>query len=260
MLLRAVEKSCPDERAGVLVDYRGNLVVMEFSEMRYETICERDDLGRLVYKYGFTFGMVIDVNVVLHYCNSCQFDNQFHITQKCIPYYDDILGRTKKPIRPNGRKLERYVYDIFRHIYTITPVSYQGNTIPRSRSMPCRGAKPTLAESNPNHLRVEAIITDRCNWAPVRNNRESTVATAATACETLLENSRRLVESHGGVLLAAKDVEKDASGVCGKDVNTAYGVTNTNTAHGVTNANTLYGLKDTDKIICEVREGRSREE
>ena len=60
--------------------------------------------------------------------------------------------------------------------------------------------------------------------------------------------------------MAAKDVEKDASGVCGKDVNTAYGVTNTNTAHGVTNANTLYGLKDTDKIICEVREGRSREE
>ena len=254
MLLRAVEKSCPDERAGVLVDYRGNLVVMEFSEMRYETICERDDLGRLVYKYGFTFDMVIDVNVVLHYCNSCQFDNQFHITQKCIPYYDDILGRTKKPIRPNGRKLERYVYDIFRHIYTITPVSYQGNTIPRSRSMPCRGAKPTLAESNPNHLRVEAIITDRCNWAPVRNNRESTVATAVTACEMLLENSRRLVESHGGVLLAAKDVE----GVCGKDVEEVCG----KDASGVCgrNANTAYGPKDTDKIICEVREGRNREE
>ena len=97
MLLKAIEKSCPDERAGVLVDYKGNLVVMEFSEMRYETICERDLYGHLVFRYGFTFDMLIRTEVVQHYCNPCQFNNQFHITHKCIPYYDEILGRTKKP-------------------------------------------------------------------------------------------------------------------------------------------------------------------
>ena len=168
MLLKAIEKSCPDERAGVLVDYKGNLVVMEFSEMRYETICERDLYGHLVFRYGFTFDMLIRTEVVQHYCNPCQFNNQFPITHKCIPYYDEILRRTKKPIRPNGRKLERYVYDIFRHVYTVTPVNFQGDSIPRSRSMPCRGAKLVQAESNPIHLHVEGIVIDRSEWAPVR--------------------------------------------------------------------------------------------
>ena len=49
--------------------------------------------------------------------------HRFHVTTKSIPYYDEILGRTKKPIRPNGRKLERYIYDIFRHIYTTTIIT-----------------------------------------------------------------------------------------------------------------------------------------
>lgn len=52
--------------------------------------------------------------------------NRFHVTTKCIPYYDPIMGRTKKPIRPNGRKLERYIYDIFRHIYTTPPMTEEG--------------------------------------------------------------------------------------------------------------------------------------
>lgn len=208
VLLKAIEKSCPDERAGVLVDYKGNLVVMEFSEMRYETICERDLYGHLVFRYGFTFDMLIRTEVVQHYCNPCQFNNQFHITHKCIPYYDEILGRTKKPIRPNGRKLERYVYDIFRHVYTVTPVNFQGDSIPRSRSMPCRGAKLVQAESNPNHLHVEAIVIDRSEWAPVRNGKESSVATAATACETLLENGARWVERNGG------RVEQEEKALC----------------------------------------------
>ena len=57
--------------------------------------------------------------------------HRFHVTTKSIPYYDEILGRTKKPIRPNGRKLERYIYDIFRHIYTTTRIKDEGEEMKR---------------------------------------------------------------------------------------------------------------------------------
>lgn len=64
-------------------------------------------------------------------CSVINYHYRFHVTTKSIPYYDAILGRTKKPIRPNGRKLERYIYDIFRHIYTTTSMDDKEEIIKR---------------------------------------------------------------------------------------------------------------------------------
>lgn len=69
-------KSCPDERAGVIADYRGNTVVLEFGELDYSIVCQRDEQGELLYKYGFTFDMLIRRDVIFNFCNPCQFNNQ----------------------------------------------------------------------------------------------------------------------------------------------------------------------------------------
>ena len=75
--MKAIQKICPDERAGVLADYRGNTVIMEFSELDYEMVCQRNEHGELLYKYGFTFDMLIRCDVVFAYCNPFQFNNQY---------------------------------------------------------------------------------------------------------------------------------------------------------------------------------------
>ena len=75
--MKAITKSCPDERAGVLADYHGNTVVMEFGELDYELVCKRNDHGELVFKYGFTFDMLIRFSIVNELCNPSQFNNQY---------------------------------------------------------------------------------------------------------------------------------------------------------------------------------------
>ena len=45
--------------------------------------------------------------MILHYSTS------YHIANKAVPFYDDILKSTINPIYPNGYKLETFIFDMF---------------------------------------------------------------------------------------------------------------------------------------------------
>lgn len=140
------------------------------------------------------------------------------MTTKSIPYYDPMMGRTKKPIRLNGRKLERYIYDIFRHIYTTPPIRGDGEMKRSSEgkingscveSLPSSMVLPDSRDPNPNRIKVNTMIIDRSEWAPVRNGKASVVASSETARELLMANAVALIEQNGGLLVQMDPLSED---------------------------------------------------
>lgn len=109
---KVVPKSYPTESVGV-VALRGNkFSVVEYSEISKEQAERRDETGELAFRAG---------NIANHfytteYLNSVEsFEEElaFHIARKKIAYVDLETGETVKPSKPNGMKLEMFVFDVF---------------------------------------------------------------------------------------------------------------------------------------------------
>ncbi len=109
---KVVPKTHPTESVGV-VAYRDNKPsVVEYSEISKEQAERRDESGELSFRAG---------NIANHfyttaYLNSVEsFEEElaFHIARKKIPHIDMETGEVIKPSKPNGMKLEMFVFDVF---------------------------------------------------------------------------------------------------------------------------------------------------
>lgn len=110
---KVVPKAHPAESVGV-VALRGNKYsVVEYSEISKEQAEARDpETDELKFRAG---------NIANHfyttaYLNRVELfeeDLAFHIARKKIPHVDLTTGATVKPSKPNGMKLEMFVFDVF---------------------------------------------------------------------------------------------------------------------------------------------------
>lgn len=109
---KVVRKSAPTESVGV-VGVRGDrFSVVEYSEISKEQAERTDASGQLAFRAA---------NIVNHfyttaYLNSVEsFEDElaFHIARKKIPHVDLQSGQAIKPTKPNGMKLEMFVFDVF---------------------------------------------------------------------------------------------------------------------------------------------------
>jgi len=109
---KVVPKASPKESVGVVARRGDKFSVVEYSEISSEQAEKRDAHGELA------FGAA---NIANHfyttaYLNSVEsFEEElaFHIARKKIPYVDLESGETVKPAKPNGMKLEMFVFDVF---------------------------------------------------------------------------------------------------------------------------------------------------
>lgn len=141
--LKCVEKSCPEERLSVVVNYGNRPFLAIDSEMDYRSICKRNLDGELVYRNGFVFDTVMTISFLSEHCGESSLPAQSgfvftficscHIVKKAIPYYDSILGRTIKPITPNAYKMQYYLSDILPLVQKLDII-----VIPRSEYAPIR--------------------------------------------------------------------------------------------------------------------------
>ncbi|KAJ7269419.1 UDP-N-acetylglucosamine diphosphorylase [Mycena haematopus] len=110
---KVVPKSSPTESVGVVACRGDKFSVVEYSEISQEQAERRDpETGELSFRAG---------NIVNHfytttYLNKVEaFEEElaFHIARKKIPHVDLESGEAVKPAKPNGMKLEMFVFDVF---------------------------------------------------------------------------------------------------------------------------------------------------
>nr|GAT57442.1 predicted protein [Mycena chlorophos] len=110
---KVVPKSAPTESVGVVARRGSKFSVVEYSEITQEQAELRDaETGELAFWAA---------NIVNHFYTTAflnkveAYEEQlaFHIARKKIPYVDTATGQTVKPTKPNGMKLELFVFDVF---------------------------------------------------------------------------------------------------------------------------------------------------
>ena len=109
---KVVPKAYPTESVGVVARRDGKFGVVEYSEISKEQAERVDASGQLAFRAA---------NIVNHFYTTSFLDKvesfedelAFHIARKKIPYVDQTSGQTVKPTKPNGMKLEMFVFDVF---------------------------------------------------------------------------------------------------------------------------------------------------
>ncbi|KAF8236786.1 nucleotide-diphospho-sugar transferase [Tricholoma matsutake] len=110
---KVVPKTHPTESVGVVACRGSKFSVVEYSEISKEQSERRDpDTGDLTFRAG---------NIANHFYTTAflnqveRFEEElaYHIAHKKIPYVDLETGELVKPSKPNGMKLEMFVFDVF---------------------------------------------------------------------------------------------------------------------------------------------------
>lgn len=87
--------------------------VVEYSEISKETAELRRDDGRLVFNAANICNHYFTVDFLLALGNKYEASMELHGAKKKIPYVDDN-GKRCSPTSPNGIKIEKFVFDVFK--------------------------------------------------------------------------------------------------------------------------------------------------
>lgn len=110
---KVVPKAYPSESVGVVARRGNKYSVVEYSEISKEQAERRDpDTGNLTLRAG-NIANHFYTTTFLNKVESFEEELAFHIARKKIPHVDLETGETIKPSKPNGMKLEMFVFDVF---------------------------------------------------------------------------------------------------------------------------------------------------
>ncbi len=113
MSCKVVQKVDPHEKVGVVAQIDGILGVVEYTELDDAHRLARDDRGDLLYWAGSVAIHLFETAFLRRVAGEPDRWLPFHASEKKIPTLDE-RGRAQVPEQPNGRKLERFVFDALR--------------------------------------------------------------------------------------------------------------------------------------------------
>jgi UDP-N-acetylglucosamine/UDP-N-acetylgalactosamine diphosphorylase len=110
MSCKVVRKRDPMEKVGVVARVDGKIGVVEYTEIDDEHRFETDEDGELVFWAGSVAIHIFSTAFIRRVAESADELLPYHASEKLISTIDDD-GRLVTPTQPNGRKLERFVFD-----------------------------------------------------------------------------------------------------------------------------------------------------
>lgn len=113
---KVVKKHEPSESVGVVALRGGKWNVIEYSEISKELSEARDDkTGDLLYRAANIANHFYDLSF-LDKVDSFSGSMAYHIARKKIPHVDLTSGELVKPTKPNGMKLEQFIFDVLPYL------------------------------------------------------------------------------------------------------------------------------------------------
>ena len=108
---KVVKKNAPDERVGVICLKDKHPSIVEYYDLTDELMNAKNEKGEPAYYFGVILNYLFRLDELISIAKDKM---PLHIVEKKISYYDDALGKTVKPEKPNGYKFETLVLDMIQ--------------------------------------------------------------------------------------------------------------------------------------------------
>ncbi|XP_072310218.1 UDP-N-acetylhexosamine pyrophosphorylase-like protein 1 [Eucyclogobius newberryi] len=201
---KVVEKVSPTEPVGVVCRVQGVAQVVEYSEILQATAELRGPSGELVY----SAGNICNHFFTRQFLQNLTMNNEKHLKEhvaiKKVPFVDKC-GNEVKPTKPNGIKMEKFVFDVFP--FSKSFVVFE--VVREDEFSPLKNADGAATDS-PSTAR-NALLHLHCRWAAAAG---ATVldqdgnAVVLTASESTVINAPAKFEISPLVSYFGEDLEK----------------------------------------------------
>jgi len=110
---KVVRKGAPTEAVGITCKVDDHYQVVEYSEITNSSAELRNKDGSLVYSAANICIHFFTYDFLERVVNTCERGLQLHVAKKKIPFVNKD-GDIIKPTNPNGIKMEKFIFDVFR--------------------------------------------------------------------------------------------------------------------------------------------------
>jgi UDP-N-acetylglucosamine/UDP-N-acetylgalactosamine diphosphorylase len=212
---KVVKKTVPTESVGVVAQRQGKFSVVEYSEISKEMAERREGgggggSGDLAFRAANIANHFYTLEFLEEVANYDESKMPFHIARKKIPHVSLESKETVKPTKPNGMKLEQFVFDVFPFVKNFALLEAER----KEEFSPLKNA-PGTGSDDPETSRRD-LLEEQKKWlvnagVEVEEGVEVELSPLVTYAGEGLEGVKGLKVQKSGVAESIEDLKKLAA-------------------------------------------------